>query len=65
MMIHIAQLLCTLGRALTGAGTALYNCSSNGWRQPPRANWDHDNPNWSQEFYEALGRQEWTRRKRP
>jgi hypothetical protein len=62
--LHLAQLLLTLGRALTAAGTALYNLTPKGYRQPPRCAWDHDNPNWSTGFYEALGRQEWERRRR-
>ena len=63
-MIYVAQLLCTLGRALTGAGTWLYNTTPGGYR-PVRAKWDHDKPNWSREFYEALGRHAWERRRRP
>lgn len=61
--LHLAQLLLTLGRALTAAGAWLYNLTPNGYRQPPRCAWDHDNPRWSDGFYEALGRQEWERKR--
>jgi hypothetical protein len=58
-----AELLLTLGRALTAAGTWLYNLTPKGYRHPARCAWDHDNPNWSPGFYEALGRQEWERKR--
>jgi len=64
LLLHLAQLLLTIGRALTAAGTWLYNLTPKGYRQPPRCAWDHDNPNWSDGFYIALGRQEWERRRR-
>jgi hypothetical protein len=64
LALHLAQLLLTIGRAMTAAGTWLYNLTPKGYRQPPRCAWDHDNPNWSPGFYEALGRQEWERRRR-
>jgi hypothetical protein len=63
-MIYVAQLLLTLGRALTAAGAWLYNFTPKGYRPPPRCAWDHSKPNWSPGFYEALGRQEWERRRR-
>jgi hypothetical protein len=64
LALHLAQLFLTLGRALTAAGTWLYNLTPEGYRQPPRREWDHSKPTWSREFYEALGRQEWARRRR-
>jgi hypothetical protein len=61
LALHLAQLLLTLGRALTAAGTWLYNLTPKGYRPPPRCTWDHSKPSWSPGFYEALGRQEWER----
>lgn len=60
-MLYLAQLLLTIGRALTSVGTALYNTTPAGYR-PVRAKWDHDKPSWSPGFYEALGRRAWERR---
>jgi hypothetical protein len=61
-MIYLAEFLCTLGRTIERVGIALYKERHGGRRV--HAKWDPNNPSWSPGFYEALGRQEWERRRR-
>lgn len=60
----IAEFIYTSGRfvskvggAITRIGDRLYN-KAEGIRFR-RTNWDHDNPNWSPEFYQGIGKRAW------
>lgn len=57
MLTRPAEFLCTIGRAIAHAGDCLYNIAK-GMRFR-RTEWDHDNPVWSPQFYEAFGEQEY------
>lgn len=57
ILTRSAELLCTIGRATSRAGDMLYNVAE-GIRFR-RTEWDHDDPVWSPQFYEAFGEQEY------
>ncbi|WP_018407894.1 hypothetical protein [Methylocystis rosea] len=56
-LLRLSELACTIGRAITRAGDALYNIATG--TRFSRTEWDHANPVWSPQFYEAFGEQEY------
>ncbi|MGD9544988.1 MAG: hypothetical protein AB7F41_17090 [Methylocystis sp.] len=56
-LLRLSELACTIGRAITRAGDGLFNIATG--TRFRRTEWDHDNPVWSRQFYEAFGEQEY------